>query len=81
MDVESEGFELKPEKATKLRYTLAFLALLSETSQALANFCGTVTFVTARHVLHVQYEEEFQGIVRFNDNTNSFGSGCPQSED
>lgn len=81
MESESELFELTPERATPLRYATAALALISETAQAFANFCGTVTIVTARHVLHKEYDREFQGIVKFNDDTSCLGSGSPESED
>lgn len=81
MGEESELFELRPERATPLRYTTAALALISETAQAFANFCGTVTIITARHVLQKECDREFQGIVKFNDDTSCFGSRSPESED
>ena len=81
MEDESELFELKPERATPLRYTTAALALISEMAQAFANFCSTVTIVTARHVLQKEYDREFQGIVKFNDNTSCLRPGSPESED
>lgn len=81
MDDEGGVFELKPERATPLRYATAVLALVSETAQAFANFCGTVTVVTARHVLHKEYDKEFQGIVKFNDNSSCIGPWSPESKD
>lgn len=82
MEDEIEGlFELTPERATPLRYVTAALVLVSETAQAFANFFGLVTTVTARHVLQKQYDREFQGIVKFNDDTSCLGSGSPESED
>lgn len=80
-DGNEELFELTPERATPLRYVTAALVLVTETAQAFANFCGMVTTVTARHVLQETYDKEFQGIVKFNDDTSCLGSGCPESED
>lgn len=81
MDDEDEvELILQPERATPLRFGLAFLALATEVSQAVTNFFASVTMVTARQVLQDEYDREFKGIVGNYDDA-SIGAGAVQPED
>lgn len=80
MSDESEELVLTPERATPVEYGLATLALISEVSQAVANFWSSVTIVTARHVMQTRIDDEFKEIVKHYDDPN-IGSRGTEPED
>lgn len=81
-DLEAIGsYEIQPERATKSRYALAGLSFLAEVSQAVTNFMGMITVVTAAHVMQQKIDDEFGRITGDFSNTIGLGTGTTQSED
>lgn len=83
MDEETflSEIEIQPERASKLRFALAGLALISEVSQAVTNFFGSITVVVAAHEMQRKVDSEFGRMTRDITNPAGLGTGSTEQED
>lgn len=79
--MDDEEFEIRPERATFGRFLLAGLAFVSELSQAVTNFVGSVTMVVAADQMQKNYDSEFRRITGDFSNTTGLGTGSTEQED
>lgn len=76
-----EELTVRPERASALRFVLAGLGLVSEVSQAVANFFSTVTVVVAAHEMQRKVDSEFGRMTGDFSDTAGLGAGGAEQED
>lgn len=83
MDEETflSEIEIRPERASKLRFALAGLAFMSEVSQAVTNLFSSITVVVAAHEMQRKVDSEFGRMINDFSDTVGLGTGSAEQED